>query len=710
MATASIYAEETSRPVANSAVSKQNETTFALSGLLKLAEHASASSAIVHPDDALNGVICRPVLRMLLSAMRVRDPATVRHCRRVANLAVGLARNLRWDAPDQKVLEVASLLHDVGKVGIPDNILFKPGRLSTDEAKQMALHYRIAVNVLQACQADIRVSEFIADGIGRPMQDGQSFGPALSEIHQGARILCVADAYDSLNHDQVFREGKDHEDILKILTKDAGSRYDGNVVCALARWLETDGVPPAAPPEADAGSRPTADTPEAREAEQLSQVLSQLYLLESMNDGFFLLNADLQFVVWNAGCERLLMRPAREMLGKTWSPTLLGYAGELGQSLPDGELPLQIAIAYERMHMGGVRMRRPNGTWAELEVQAVPLVNDQGKLLGVAELLKDQNGAPQLPADYRELKLAASRDALTGVANRGELESQLSVLLDHCHDSADAEPFSVIFLDVDFFKNVNDTFGHTVGDQVLVDVARLLQRESNSGELVARYGGEEFVLLCPAAKLEQAARRAERIRNTISTAKIGGLGNYRVTVSLGVTQAERQDSLESVLKRADRALYMAKQSGRNKTCSLTLEQEIETPAETETEENKSTDPFVFESSFLACIAADMIVFKLGGLVRDEEAKLKKVTEHRVSIRLGSAGLLRVWGSSPERQPVDVVIDFSARTAPNQGRRAAAPHVVVHTKITPIGVIRNAETFQIRARHVQKMVRSYFAAE
>ena len=177
-----------------------------------------------------------------------------------------------------------------------------------------------------------------------------------------------------------------------------------------------------------------------------------------------------------------------------------------------------------------------------------------------------------------------------------------------------------------------------------------------------------------------------------------------------MTQVERKDTVESVLKRADRALYMAKQTGRNKTCTLTLEQETETPGEPESDEIKSTDPFVFEASFLACVAADMIVYKLGGLVRDEEAKLKKVAENRVSIRLGSAGLLRVWGSSQERQPVDVTIDFSARTAPNQGRRVAAPHVVVRTKITPIGVVRNAETFQTRARFVQKMIRSYFAAE
>jgi diguanylate cyclase (GGDEF)-like protein len=599
-------------------------------------------------------------------------------------------------------------LHDVGKIGIPDNILFKPGRLSPDEMKQMALHYRIAIDVLQACQADIRVSEFIADGIGRPMNDELGFAPVLSEMHQGARILCVADAYDSLNHDQVFREGKDHDDILKILMKDTGSRYDGNVVCALARWLEREGLPGGPPQETESDQRPAAESAEAREADMLTDVFSQLYTLESMNDGFFLLNQDLQFVVWNAGCERVLMRSAREMLGKTWSPTLLGYAGELGQSLPDGELPLQLALAHSRMQMGGVRMRRPNGSWAELEVQAIPLLDGQGKLQGVAELLKDQNSSPPLPADYRELKLAASRDALTSVANRGELENQLNLLLDHWNDSEDSEPFSVIFLDIDFFKNINDTFGHTVGDQVLVDVARLLQRESSSGELVARYGGEEFVLLCPAAKLQQAFRRAERIRTAMSTTKVGGLGNYRVTASLGVTQVERKDSAESVLKRADRALYNAKQTGRNKTCTLTLEDEM--TAGKEPAADKSGDPFLFESRFQACIAADMIVYKLGGFVRDQNAKLKQVTEQRVSIQMGSVGLLRVWGSTPQRQAVAITIDLGARTAPNQGRRAAAPHIEVHTQIRPIGIIRNPDVFQTRARNVMKMIRSYFAAE
>src|SRR5690606_10371383 len=129
------------------------------------------------------------------------------------------------------------------------------------------------------------------------------------------------------------------------------------------------------------------------------------------------------------------------------------------------------------------------------------------------------------------------------------------------------EPFSVIFLDIDYFKSINDTYGHTVGDEVLVDLARLLQHETYSGELVGRYGGEEFVVVCPGTDLMQSIKRAERLRVAISRGHLGNVKGLEVTASFGVTQSEPGDSVESIIRRADKALYKAKDLGRNRTCS-----------------------------------------------------------------------------------------------------------------------------------------------
>jgi putative nucleotidyltransferase with HDIG domain len=135
--------------------------------------------------------------------MHFRDAATVSNRRRA--LSIGMAY-LGWDGPQQKVLEVASLLHDIGKVGVPDNILFKPGKLSSDEAELMSLHHKIGIDVLQACRVDNEVLKFIVEAhshyhgtIGGHRRIG-------ANICQGARILAVADAYDSLSTDKSYRD------------------------------------------------------------------------------------------------------------------------------------------------------------------------------------------------------------------------------------------------------------------------------------------------------------------------------------------------------------------------------------------------------------------------------------------------------------------------------------------------------------------------
>ncbi len=123
-----------------------------LLGLMTLHKRAEPASHSGGSPESLAGIISKGVLRSLMSALHFRDSATVRHSRRVALLSTGIAKHLGWESQQITLLEVAALLHDVGKIGVPDNILFKPGRLSPDEAELMDLHHNIGVDVLQACR------------------------------------------------------------------------------------------------------------------------------------------------------------------------------------------------------------------------------------------------------------------------------------------------------------------------------------------------------------------------------------------------------------------------------------------------------------------------------------------------------------------------------------------------------------------------------
>ncbi|GGC93425.1 GGDEF domain-containing protein [Vreelandella lutescens] len=159
-----------------------------------------------------------------------------------------------------------------------------------------------------------------------------------------------------------------------------------------------------------------------------------------------------------------------------------------------------------------------------------------------------------------ELKRLATTDMLTGLMNRSRFDHLLKHELGRLNRYV--RPFSLIMLDIDYFKTINDSQGHDVGDQVLRALATLLEDNLRTADYCARWGGEEFVILAPETSLKQAAQLAEKIRQRIRNASFPGADP--VTVSLGVAEAAARDTIKSVMKRVDNALYQAKESGRDR--------------------------------------------------------------------------------------------------------------------------------------------------
>ena len=671
---------------------RASDSSRMLLGLMALARRAES--------DGTAGSISRDLLRSLLSALHYRDVSTLRHCRRTAQLVAGFAEHLRWDKPRVQRLEIAALLHDIGKIGIPDNVLYKPGRLQSDEAGLMALHRNIGLDMLQVCGADRELIEIVARSQGRP--EGECRRNPLADGPNEAHVLAVADAYDSLCTDQVFREALSHEEAMAILEQSDDARFEAGVVRKWGRWIEAEGAKLL-----EAGGDPAAGfpAPDPTEAGSLCSVFSYLYVLESLYDGFYLVDSDMRFVVWNAGAQKLLGYAADEMAGRIWTCGLLRHADLQGEPLVEKDYPLKRVAAGGRGTTQQVRIERPDGRWVEVESQTVPLLDRNGTLHGVAEIFRDLSRVRYRTGEFEELKAAAARDQLTSLANRTELESHLTQLYSEYSPDID-DPFSVIFLDIDEFKSINDARGHAVGDKVLIEAARLLEAETYSGELVCRYGGEEFVLLCPDTALEDAMRRAERLRTAIARAPISALDGEKITATFGVAQIEEGDTGETVLERAEEALRRVKEKGYNRILSLTKAQSEGQPDPSEIEET-SRNPFLYEGKFEACIAADMIVYKLGGFVKDRKAKIKQVSPNRTRLQMGSRGLLGFWGSTDEAQPVEIVIEFVEQQGSKKQRRGAAKYVDVRVTIRPLGWIRNSQVFSERAKRVMKLLRSYF---
>jgi len=192
-------------------------------------------------------------------------------------------------------------------------------------------------------------------------------------------------------------------------------------------------------------------------------------------------------------------------------------------------------------------------------------IDRQELLARVRTQIRRRRFQNRLRLNYEESIALASTDPLTGVYNRRYLDAHLDQMLHRAHESK--KPIAVAFCDIDHFKQLNDTFGHAAGDEVLIEFGRRLLRNLRNLDLVARIGGEEFVVVMPDTPGDRAIQIAERLRRKVELDPfiVSGHDPLAVTISVGVTSSELGDEIGAdMLRRADEAMYRAKNSGRNR--------------------------------------------------------------------------------------------------------------------------------------------------
>jgi diguanylate cyclase (GGDEF)-like protein len=204
--------------------------------------------------------------------------------------------------------------------------------------------------------------------------------------------------------------------------------------------------------------------------------------------------------------------------------------------------------------------------WLDLSI--MPLKNRDGKVSHFVAIERDVSVQKAL---QQQLAEQAERDPLTGLYNRRRFFEKAALSWNAYVESG--EVFAVLAFDIDFFKSVNDTYGHDTGDSILQHIAHQLQSACTNEDLVARIGGEEFSMILSHVTPEEAMGVAERIRSTIeSSPLILASGPLKTTISIGIAVVDPRDkTTDSVLKRADLALYQSKQSGRNRSTLLPIE-------------------------------------------------------------------------------------------------------------------------------------------
>lgn len=289
----------------------------------------------------------------------------------------------------------------------------------------------------------------------------------------------------------------------------------------------------------------------------LSGILHHLY------DGVYFVDQERKIIYWNKGAERISGYAAAEMVGRGCHDNLLTHVDAEGRSLCHGLCPLAATIADGRHREAEVFLHHKEGHRIPVLVRASPLHDHDGQVVGGIELFSDLRNI--LANNYRvkELERLALLDNLTQLANRNYLERVIRVRLAEMKRLGSR--FGLLFIDIDRFKQVNDTYGHDVGDRILQFVANCFVANARPFDFFGRWGGEEFIGLISHIDQEGLVEAGNRIRLLIQQCYIlHDQQKLAVTISLGATMAQAGDTPELLLKRADNLLYRSKELGRNR--------------------------------------------------------------------------------------------------------------------------------------------------
>lgn len=273
--------------------------------------------------------------------------------------------------------------------------------------------------------------------------------------------------------------------------------------------------------------------------------------------GIYLIDQDGRIASWNLGAAKLTGYSAGEVVGQP-------YGKLFPTASSDNGLPRRtLNHARQNRYCREEHRRRRRGAEDFDALCAVDVLrNPSGELSGYVEVFHDVSEQKQ----REELLLQrATRDALTGLANRGYFHEVAGSEIARARRFA--EPLSVIMLDIDHFKKINDTYGHETGDRAIIALARACSQTMRKIDLVGRLGGEEFAILLPRANKEPALEIAQRLRLKLAELRVVAAGDgseIRFTVSGGVAALRPTTrDLHELLRNADNALYQAKREGRN---------------------------------------------------------------------------------------------------------------------------------------------------
>src|SRR5438874_2427828 len=534
-------------------------------------------------------------VRALAAAVDARDPYTRSHSARVAALARSIGEEMQLGTDQLRRVQLGALLHDIGKIGVPDAILNKPAALTGEEWTVMRTHSELGASIVNAVEPlrdlapIVRAHHERYDGSGYPDQLGGDLVPV------EAYIVAAADAFEVIVSRRSYKQAQTVEHACTELLRCRSTQFHPAVVDAFLRLIERDRAQGAAQLRRIAGilHEDIEDVPGPgllleqfaasahthgrrlailqRLASEISAVLDidelATRLIRIVCDAMgyengFLLTLD------ETG-ENLVIRAAVGPSGSYVGQRLGRGQGiswwviEHGQlqNVADGELDprfygppeirsvlcVPLLLGDERIGVLGVESPRVGAFVRDDEDLLTAVSHQVAAAVRVAKL-------------HQAAKTAAATDPLTSLPNRRSFFERLERDL----AARDGASLSVAIVDANDLKALNDGFGHAAGDEALVRVGGILQAGVRDGDLVARIGGDEFAILFAGAPLLTAERIVRRLAERIAGSTLG-VGHRLPTIAWGVADATGDATVDALVEAADRAMYRQKQLMRKRT-------------------------------------------------------------------------------------------------------------------------------------------------
>ncbi len=286
-------------------------------------------------------------------------------------------------------------------------------------------------------------------------------------------------------------------------------------------------------------------------------------LLDSLHDGVYFVDKERGIQYWNQGAEHLTGYAASEVVGRHCFDNFLMHVDEKGCALCLMGCPLAITMVDGKRREVEIYLRHKLGHRVPVVARVAPITDGAGNIVGAVEVFSDVTAKKNIERRIGELENLAFRDAMTGVPNRRYMELKIRQAIQEVEEFG--RNIGLLMIDVDHFKDVNDKYGHEIGDDALRAMCKTLTSNLRLGDTIGRWGGEEFLIINTDLTLSALGNFAERCRMLIAESAIP-VGNERLhlSASLGATLIKAGDSAQSAIRRADELMYASKTSGRNR--------------------------------------------------------------------------------------------------------------------------------------------------